>query len=70
MRSRLGLGRRLPTESTVTPGGTHESVRRGFRAPQAEDLVRVGRAFEIWYGGTVGRGSVEPVGRNEPQKSG
>jgi len=51
----------------LMPGSTHESVRLDFWAPQAEVLIRVGRAFEIWYGGTVGHGSVESVGHDEPQ---
>ena len=53
----------------LTPGSTHDSVRLDFWAPQAGDVVHVGRAFEIWYGGTVGRGSVESVGHYEPKES-
>ena len=50
----------------LTPDTSHGSVRLDFWAPQAKDIVRAGRAFEIWYGGTVGRGSVDSVGHEEP----
>ena len=66
MMSRSGLGPRTAGGRDLTPGSSHESVRLDFWAPQAKDIVRAGRAFEIRYGGTVGRGSVESVGHEEP----
>ena len=50
----------------LTPGSAHESLRLDFWAPIAKDIVRIGRCFEVWYGGTVGRGVVESVALDEP----
>ena len=45
--------------SDLTPGSSHEGVRLTFWDPAAIPLVRAGAAFEVWYGGVIGRGVVD-----------
>ena len=43
----------------LTPGSSHVGLRLTFWAPEAPNWVREGSTFDVWYGGTVGHGSVE-----------
>jgi hypothetical protein len=42
----------------LTPGSSHDRVRLTFWDPAAAACVHPGGAFEIWYGGVIGHGSV------------
>jgi hypothetical protein len=54
--------------SDLTPGSSHEGVRLTFWDPAALTLVRPGAAFDVWYGGVVGRGAVDHLdGGTEPR---
>jgi hypothetical protein len=50
----------------LTPGSIHESLRLDFWAPEAVEIVLAGRPFAVWYGGIVGRGSVDAVDLGQP----
>jgi hypothetical protein len=45
----------------LVPGTTHSGVRLTFWAPEAPDIIHEGSGFDVWYGGTVGHGSVESL---------
>lgn len=44
------------------PASTHDSVTLTFWDEAARALVTPSASFDVWYGGTIGRGIVESVG--------
>jgi hypothetical protein len=57
----IGARARNADGRDLIPGSSHASLRLDFWAPVAEEIVRVGRHFDVWYGGTVGRGVIESI---------
>jgi hypothetical protein len=49
----------------LTPGSSHDGVRLTFWDPAAIPLVDAGAAFEVWYGGVIGRGMVDHLESEE-----
>lgn len=58
------LGARAYDESgdDFAPGTSHSNVRLDFWAEDEwTDVVQVGAEFVIWYGGDIGRGTIDAV---------
>jgi len=48
----------------LVPGSNHDAVVLTFWADEARTIVAKEARFSVWYGGTVGEGSVRSVGWN------
>jgi hypothetical protein len=51
----------VSTRGDFVPGSHHSSVSLTFWADEAQTMVTPNAAFEVWYGGTIGSGTVQSV---------
>ena len=57
----IGMRATDPTGLPFAPGTDHRAVRLVFWAKDASTTVAVGAAFDVWYGGDIGSGTITAI---------